>query len=127
VTGILALVARREHQLGGPRVAQPLPVAYEHVEDRDLVAFPGFGVVVAVVGVVLRGEQAQASPAALVGEGPDPLGIGLRDNGEAEPLAEVASGTIERVEDRRARSRSRASARARDRTGPRSIPATRAC
>ena len=79
---VLALVARREHELRGPRVTELVAVAHEHVEDRDLLALHCLGVVVAVVTVFLRGEKPQVSPGALPGEGADPLGIRLRDHRE---------------------------------------------
>ena len=72
---VLAFVARREHELGGPCVTKLLAVAYEHVQNGDLGAFRGFGLVVAVVGVVARGKEAQVSPATLTGERADSLRI----------------------------------------------------
>jgi hypothetical protein len=56
-------------------VPDPLAVAHEHVQDRHQLAPRPLAVVVAVIGVVARGEEPQASPAALLGEGADPLGI----------------------------------------------------
>jgi hypothetical protein len=43
MTGVLALVSRREHELCGPRVAELAAVAYEHVQDRDLLTLGRLG------------------------------------------------------------------------------------
>src|SRR5205085_12550075 len=94
VATVLALIARREHELRGPRVTELVAVAHEHVEDRDLLSLHYLGVVVAVVTVVLRGEKPQVSPGALPGEGADPLGIRLRDHREVEPM----QSSIEKAE-----------------------------
>jgi hypothetical protein len=103
VARLHALLARSEHQLGRPGVPDPGAVAAEDVEDRQLRALGRLGVVVAVVGVVARGEQPQAAPPALLREGPDPLGRRLRDDDEVDAPGQVVSRAVERVEDRRAR------------------------
>src|SRR4029077_14777593 len=54
-----AVVATHERQLAGPPVVDAVLVAGEHVEDRKLFAPWSFPVVVAVEGVVLRGQQPQ--------------------------------------------------------------------
>ena len=72
VTGLFAVVPGREHQLGRPPVAEPVAAACEHVQDRDLLAVRRFGMVVAVVVVVLRGQQPQMALAPVPGEGVDP-------------------------------------------------------
>jgi hypothetical protein len=72
VAGLDAFVPGREHQLGRPPVPEPAAIAREHVQDRDLLTLGRFRLVVAVVGVVPRGQQAQTAPAPLAGEAGDP-------------------------------------------------------
>src|SRR5437764_6046082 len=55
MAGPQTLGSRRIHQLRSPRMAELITVADEHVQDRHLLAFWGFRVVVAVVGVASRG------------------------------------------------------------------------
>jgi hypothetical protein len=52
VAGLHTLVSRRVHELRGPRVAELVAVADEHVQNRHLLAFRGLRVVVTVVGVL---------------------------------------------------------------------------
>src|SRR5262245_21017005 len=59
--------------------------------------------VVAVEGVVPRGQQPQVAPAAFSCVGAEPIGACLRDHDEVDPLGEVKSSTLEPVDDRCAR------------------------
>jgi len=56
--------------------------------------------VVAVEGVVPRGQQPQIAPATFLCVGAEPIGACLRDHDEVGPLGEVKSGTLEPVDDR---------------------------
>ena len=69
VAGILPGLGWCTEKLRGPKVADRLPVAVEHVQHRPLMAFRGLSEVVAVIGGAGRGQQAQSAPAALAGEG----------------------------------------------------------
>src|SRR6516225_11763251 len=100
VAGIFAFVPGCEHQLSRPPVAEPVTLAGEHVQDGALLAVRAFGVVVAVVVVVPRGQQPQIPPAAFAGEIADPGRVRLRDHDEAELTGEVRGSTVERVQDR---------------------------
>ena len=75
MAGPQTLVPRRIHQLRSPRMAELITVADEHVQDRHLLAFWGFRVVVAVVGVASRGQEPQVAPATLAREVADPVWI----------------------------------------------------
>src|SRR5262249_42669730 len=81
-------------------VVEPVTVAREHVQDRGLLTFRRFRVVVAVVSVVPRGEEPQMAPAAFLCEVADPGRIRLRGHDQVERAGEVRSGAVERVEDR---------------------------
>src|SRR5207237_10467741 len=59
--------------------------------------------VVAVEGVVPRGQQPQVAPAAFLCVGAEPIGACLRDHDEVGPLGEVKSSTLKPVDDRCAR------------------------
>ena len=74
VAGLFAFFSGREHQLGRPPVAELVTVARKHVQDRALLAFRPFRVVVAVVVVVPRGQKPQLAPAAFPGEVADRAG-----------------------------------------------------
>jgi hypothetical protein len=84
-------------------VTDRVTVALEHVEDRQLLAGLVLAVIVVVVVVVAGRDQSQVPPAAIAGEGADPVGVRLGDDGEVDPLREVRRRAVERVEDRRAR------------------------
>jgi hypothetical protein len=56
--------------------------------------------VVAVEGVVPRGQQPQVAPAAFLCVGAEPIEACLRDHDEVDPLGEVKSSTLEPVDDR---------------------------
>jgi hypothetical protein len=74
----------------------------EHVQHRQLVSLLGLAEVVAVIGVVARGEQPQPPPATLPGEGEDSFQRGLGDDCEVEVLADVLDGAVELVQKRHA-------------------------
>jgi hypothetical protein len=83
-------------------MAELVAVTVEHTQNRHLLAFWGLRVVVAVVGVTSRGQKAQVAPATLAREAADPVWVGLRDHGEGQPMGEMRSRAVERVQDRRA-------------------------
>jgi hypothetical protein len=95
-----AVVAARKRQLAGPRGVDPVLVACEHVQDRELLALGRFPMIIAVVGVVPRGQQPQIAPCAFLGVGAKPSGACLRDHDEVDPLGEVNGRTVEPVDDR---------------------------
>ena len=78
-------------------------VADEHVQHRHLVAVGRLPAVVPIEVVLVRGQQLQVAPAALLGVVGDAPGIGLRDHGEVQLAVEVASRAVEGVEHRGAR------------------------
>jgi hypothetical protein len=65
-----------------------------------LESLGGFSVVVAVVSVGSRGQETQATPATLFGEGEQTCERRLRDDSEVDVLSRVLGSTVELVEQR---------------------------
>src|SRR5262245_34673094 len=103
VTRILVRVGWCVEELGAPEVADRLAVAVKYVQHRPLLALRGLPEVVALVAVVGRGEQAQPSPPALLGEGEDPRRRCLRDDREIDERRRVLSRAVELIQKRHAR------------------------
>jgi hypothetical protein len=78
-------------------------VAGEHVQDGKLFTLRRFAVIVAVEGVVSRGQQPQTVPAALACIRAQLSGIRFGDNDEIDSVREVIGWTVEPVHDRGAR------------------------
>jgi hypothetical protein len=78
VAGFLPVIDGCVEEFRAPEVADRLPVAVKHVQDRLLGAVGGLGQVVKVVGGAGRGQWAQPAPAAFGGEGEDALERRLR-------------------------------------------------
>src|SRR5919106_510617 len=75
----------------------------EYVQHRPLMPLRGLAVVVAVVGVAGRRKQAQAPPAALLGEGEDAPERGLCDHRQVDVRGGVLHGAVELVQQGRTR------------------------
>jgi hypothetical protein len=65
-----------------------------------LLAFRRFPVIIAVEGVVPRGQQPQIAPAAFLCVVGQPSGVCLRNDDEVDPVGEVGGRTVESVDDR---------------------------
>ena len=70
------------------------------MQDRELHAVQRFRVVVAIEGVVTRGQQPKVPPTALLCIGAEAIGACLRDHDEVGALGEMKGRPLEPVDDR---------------------------